>query len=90
MSPRKRRTRHLECLPLEAGRDLQSRPSRRHSAPAGAHSVAGLELPASQQNTEVVHGGKTAISRETFQHIADAFGKAPEGFTVHKKLKKLM
>ena len=58
-------------------------------APTAPH-VSGLELPAAQQNTEVVHAGKTAISRETLQHIADAFGKAPEGFTIHKKLKKLM
>ena len=58
-------------------------------APTAPH-VSGLELPAAQQNTEVVHAGKTAISLETLQRIANAFGKAPEGFTVHKKLKKLM
>ena len=52
-------------------------------------NVAGLELPASQQSTEIVHGGNTAISRDTFEHIAKAFGEVPEGFTVHKKLKKL-
>ena len=54
-----------------------------------APNVAGLELPASQQSTEIVHGGNTAISRDTFEHIAKAFGEVPEGFTVHKKLKKL-
>ncbi|MDO5750152.1 MAG: multifunctional oxoglutarate decarboxylase/oxoglutarate dehydrogenase thiamine pyrophosphate-binding subunit/dihydrolipoyllysine-residue succinyltransferase subunit [Rothia sp. (in: high G+C Gram-positive bacteria)] len=59
------------------------------AAPAAAN-IAGLELPAAQQNNQVVHSGNTAISVETLQHIANAFGQAPEGFTVHKKLQKLL
>ena len=65
-----------------------ARPKRPVPAPE-TPNVAGLELPASQQSTEIVHGGNTAISRDTFEHIAKAFGEVPEGFTVHKKLKKL-
>ncbi len=44
-------------------------------------------LPAAQQNTGSF-GGKTAISRETLRHIADAFGKAPERASAVHKLKK--
>ena len=53
-------------------------------------NVEGIELPSSQQGTEVVHGGVTAISRDTFELIANSFGNVPEGFTVHKKLQKLL
>ncbi|HIY94893.1 MAG TPA: multifunctional oxoglutarate decarboxylase/oxoglutarate dehydrogenase thiamine pyrophosphate-binding subunit/dihydrolipoyllysine-residue succinyltransferase subunit [Candidatus Rothia avicola] len=58
---------------------------------ADAAAVSNIERPAAQQNEDSVQvAGETAISAETLAQIGQAFGKIPEGFTVHKKLKKLL
>lgn len=58
---------------------------------ADAAAVSNIERPAAQQNEDSVNVvGSTAISPETLAHIGQAFGNVPEGFTVHKKLKKLL
>ena len=75
--------------PLEAGRYLR-RDSVFGTGLLLARTFPVWNCPHPSRTPRSFTAGKTAISRETFQHIADAFGKAPEGFTIHKKLKKLM
>lgn len=58
---------------------------------ADAAAVSNIERPAAQQNEDSVQvAGSTAISPEVLAQIGQAFGNVPEGFTVHKKLKKLL
>ncbi|MDY3049920.1 MAG: multifunctional oxoglutarate decarboxylase/oxoglutarate dehydrogenase thiamine pyrophosphate-binding subunit/dihydrolipoyllysine-residue succinyltransferase subunit, partial [Rothia sp. (in: high G+C Gram-positive bacteria)] len=58
---------------------------------ADAAAVSNLERPAAQQNEDSVQvAGETAISAQTLATIGQAFARVPEGFTVHKKLKKLL
>ncbi|WP_348647971.1 multifunctional oxoglutarate decarboxylase/oxoglutarate dehydrogenase thiamine pyrophosphate-binding subunit/dihydrolipoyllysine-residue succinyltransferase subunit [Bowdeniella massiliensis] len=54
-------------------------------------SVAGLELPSSQQeDAGVMVGWSTAIPQAMVERIGQAHLRPPEGFTVHPKLKKLL
>lgn len=54
-------------------------------------AVANLERPAAQQNEDQAQEAKeTAISAATLAQIGQAFARVPEGFTVHKKLQKLL
>ncbi|MFW0183635.1 multifunctional oxoglutarate decarboxylase/oxoglutarate dehydrogenase thiamine pyrophosphate-binding subunit/dihydrolipoyllysine-residue succinyltransferase subunit [Rothia sp. CCM 9417] len=58
---------------------------------ADAAAVSNIERPAAQQNEDSVRvAGETAISPETLARIGQAFAEVPQGFTVHKKLKKLL
>ncbi|WP_228008190.1 multifunctional oxoglutarate decarboxylase/oxoglutarate dehydrogenase thiamine pyrophosphate-binding subunit/dihydrolipoyllysine-residue succinyltransferase subunit [Rothia terrae] len=58
---------------------------------ADAAAVANIERPAAQQSEDSVQeAGSTAISADTLKRIGDSFAAVPEGFTVHKKLKKLL
>lgn len=58
---------------------------------ADAAAVSNIERPAAQQSEDDVQVPKTtSISAETLAKIGEAFVSEPEGFTVHKKLKKLM
>ncbi|QRZ62244.1 multifunctional oxoglutarate decarboxylase/oxoglutarate dehydrogenase thiamine pyrophosphate-binding subunit/dihydrolipoyllysine-residue succinyltransferase subunit [Rothia sp. ZJ932] len=58
---------------------------------ADAAAVANIERPAAQQSEDSVHVPKnTSISPEMLKRIGQAFADVPEGFTIHKKLKKLL
>ncbi|OKL53579.1 alpha-ketoglutarate decarboxylase [Bowdeniella nasicola] len=58
---------------------------------AESDSVAGLELPSSQQeDAGVMVGWTTAVSEAMVERIGQAHLRAPEGFTVHPKLQKLL
>lgn len=63
----------------------------RSASDAESESVAGLEVPASQQeDAGVMVGWQTAIDPETLAHIGAAHANSPEGFTVHSKLQQLL
>lgn len=54
------------------------------------NQVKGLELPESQQeDAGVMIGWRTAVDKETVERIGVAYTRAPEGFTMHPKLKQL-
>ena len=55
-----------------------------------AAAIANIERPSAQQADSGVSVPKTtAISPETAQRIGDSYVEMPEGFTMHRKLKKL-
>ena len=65
--------------------------STRATSDAGPESVAGLEVPESQQeDAGVMVGWQTAIDPATLGHIGAVHGNPPEGFTVHPKLQQLL
>ncbi|MFW0179035.1 multifunctional oxoglutarate decarboxylase/oxoglutarate dehydrogenase thiamine pyrophosphate-binding subunit/dihydrolipoyllysine-residue succinyltransferase subunit [Rothia sp. P7208] len=58
---------------------------------ADAAAVSNIERPAAQQSEDDVRvPGSTAVSTEVIERIGASFVAFPEGFTPHKKLKKLM
>ncbi|MDO5700704.1 MAG: multifunctional oxoglutarate decarboxylase/oxoglutarate dehydrogenase thiamine pyrophosphate-binding subunit/dihydrolipoyllysine-residue succinyltransferase subunit [Bowdeniella nasicola] len=63
-----------------------------HSQEAdSAATVAGLEVPSSQlEDAGVMVGWSTAVPRAMIERIGQAHLRAPEGFSVHPKLKKLL
>ncbi|GGH59319.1 multifunctional oxoglutarate decarboxylase/oxoglutarate dehydrogenase thiamine pyrophosphate-binding subunit/dihydrolipoyllysine-residue succinyltransferase subunit [Rothia aerolata] len=58
---------------------------------ADAAAVSNIERPLAQQGEDSVKiPESTSISADTLKQIGDAFTNAPEGFTTHKKLGKLL
>jgi 2-oxoglutarate dehydrogenase E1 component len=72
---------------------LETREATSHAAVADAGKSHGLEKPTAQvQDDASRHRDPyhTGISEEMLLHLGDAWTKAPEGFTVHPKLKALL
>ncbi len=58
---------------------------------SSTQQVAGLEVPESQQeDAGMMVGWQTAVPSTVLQRIGEAHMRAPEGFTVHPKLKQLL
>lgn len=75
----------------QAKRDFQDRLevafAETHAAETGASGSVGLSGPV---DTAVGEPETTGIGQDVLHHIGDAFVNAPEGFTVHTKLKQLL
>nr|NLD41070.1 multifunctional oxoglutarate decarboxylase/oxoglutarate dehydrogenase thiamine pyrophosphate-binding subunit/dihydrolipoyllysine-residue succinyltransferase subunit [Actinomycetales bacterium] len=58
--------------------------------PENAETVAGLEVPASQQeDAGVLLGWQSAVDAGAIARVGEAYAHAPEGFNVHPKLDQL-
>jgi 2-oxoglutarate dehydrogenase E1 component len=61
------------------------------TAPPGVTMVRGLEVPHAQvEDAGLMVGWRTAVPASVLARIGQAHGRAPEGFTVHPKLAKLL
>ncbi|MCK0116136.1 multifunctional oxoglutarate decarboxylase/oxoglutarate dehydrogenase thiamine pyrophosphate-binding subunit/dihydrolipoyllysine-residue succinyltransferase subunit [Isoptericola sp. S6320L] len=62
-----------------------------YTAPDGAEEVAGLERPESQrEDAGTMVGWKTSVPHSVLERVGDVHVSAPEGFTIHPKLAKML
>ena len=77
----------------EASRESAHEVTQQGDAGTDAEGSRGLGKPSAQllDDAQGPHdASRTAITREDLEHIGDAFGTPPEGFTVHPKLTALL
>lgn len=72
-------------------RNFKEHKEEKPHADSADNTVAGLELPSSQhEDAGVLVGWQTAVAEKMLERIGQAYTRAPEGFTVHPKLQKLL